>query len=384
MSLPNVLHVLPALESGGVELHVAEVLENFAKLYPNDTFFVASAGGKIVNDILKYYSNIKHFTVPLNTKSPVKIFENAVVLKHIMQEHEIDIVHAHSRAPAWSCFKAAKETESIFVTTYHGTYNCGNYFKKIYNKIMVMSDYTIAISDFIKNHIHAVYGAVKSNIVTIHEGIDSEIFNPSMVTEHMRQTQRQEWNIDFYKKIILIPGRLTRWKGQLILTRAVGNLDEKKDCVVVFLGSAQGRLSYQSEIEKLCHDLNVDYRMISNCKDMKTAYAVADVVVSASTDPEAFGRVTAEAIAMNRQVIATNHGGSIELTKNGQHGILVAPGDVGALTNALDHVLSSSVSHKNSQGAGRNHILETYDLTTMIYAMADFYRKIHNEKNTGN
>ena len=250
-------------------------------------------------------------------------------------------MHARSRAPAWSACFAARRTGAHFVTTFHGTYGSGNWFKRRYNSVMTRGERVIAISHFIGGHVRRVYGVPAATIRVIHRGVDLERFDPKKIGAERVVALAEKWRLPDGMPVVMLPGRLTRWKGQVVFIRAIAALP-RRDIRCLLVGSDQGRSAYRQELEDLIHDWDLDeiVRIVDHCDDMSAAYMLTDLVVSASTDPEAFGRVVAEAQALGRPVIATDHGGARETVIVGETGWLTPPGDAEALSEAIARVLS--------------------------------------------
>ncbi|MEE8444831.1 MAG: glycosyltransferase family 4 protein, partial [Alphaproteobacteria bacterium] len=263
----------------------------------------------------------------------------------LIRAEGVDIVHARSRAPAWSARAAAQRTGRPLVTTFHGVYNAGNYLKRCYNAIMTKGDRVIAISDFIAEHIDAHYRVDPARVTVIHRGVDLDVFDPRKVPPPRLIQLAEKWRLPDGAPVIMLPGRLTRWKGQAVFLEAIKRLG-RDDIGAVLLGSDQGRVAYRSELEDLVRKRGLEkiVRFVDDARDMSAALMLADVVVSASTDPEAFGRVIAEAQAMGRPVVATNHGGARETVIEGSTGWLVPPRDPDALAAAMAEALSLDAS----------------------------------------
>ena len=334
----TVLQVLPALgSSGGVERGTVEIAE--AIVEAGGRAIVASAGGARTHELARVRA--EHVTLPLHSKNPVVMYNNIARLAALIQNENVDLIHARSRAPAWSAYFAARRTDRAFITTFHGTYNAGNFMKRHYNSIMTRGERVIAISAFIAGHLRRVYGVPANRIRIIPRGVDLYRFDPSQVSAERVIQLANDWRLTDGMPVIMLPGRLTRWKGQGVFIEAVAKL-QRRDLRCLIVGGDQGRTEYRTELESLVeeHDLGEVVRIVDHCDDMPAAYMMADVVVSASTDPEAFGRVIVEAQALGRPVIATDHGGATETVIEGETGWLVEPGSVAPLADALKHVLS--------------------------------------------
>ena len=340
----SVLQVLPHLNSGGLVSGAVEISEALQKTGMNS--FVASAGGRREREITKAGGKVINFS--LGSKNPIIMLLNVYKLSRIIKKYKINIIHARSRAPAWSAYFAAKKMGIPFVTTFHGTYSIQNKLKKKYNSIMVKSDRVIAISRFINNHILSNYNIDKDKIVTIHRGINIERFNYLKVADERLISLLNIFNIPEDSFVVLLPGRITRWKGHILLIEAIFKL-QRSDIICLFVGDSQGRNKYYAELEKILDKLKLknNFRIIPNQSDMATIYKLADVVVSSSLDPEAFGRVIVEAQAMGRPTISANHGGGSEIIIDGLTGWLFKPGDADDLSDKINKALSLNKDNRD-------------------------------------
>jgi glycosyltransferase involved in cell wall biosynthesis len=333
----TVLQVLPELGvNGGIERGTVEIAAAISAA--GGRALVASAGGLISHELSR--AGAEHIRLPLASKNPFVIHANIERLVDVIRAQNVDIVHARSRAPAWSAYYAARRTDTHFLTTFHGTYSVGNPFKHRYNSIMTKGEQVIAISDFIAGHIRQMYGVPRSKLRTIHRGVDLARFDPAKVSAERVIQLANRWNMTDGLPVVMLPGRLTRWKGQTAFIDAIDKLGSR-DLTCLLVGSDQGRSAYRKELENLieARGLGGVIRLVDNCNDMPAALMLTDVVVSASLAPEAFGRVVPEAQAMGRPVIATDHGGSKETVLNGETGWLVPPNDVDAMASTLAGVL---------------------------------------------
>ncbi|MEX2454502.1 MAG: glycosyltransferase family 4 protein [Rhodospirillaceae bacterium] len=371
---PAVLQVLPSLSTGGVERGTVDIATALTEAGRGAV--VASAGGPMAREIER--ANAVHVTLPLDSKNPLVMRRNVAALETVIREHGIAIVHARSRAPAWSARAAARRCGVPFVTTFHGTYNFGNPFKKAYNAVMASGDIVIAISDFIGRHVTETYGTAPEKVRVIPRGIDLETFNPDAVSPERMIQLAQSWRLPDGAPVIMLPGRLTRWKGQAVLIEAARRLG-RPDVRVLLVGDDQGRAAYREELEDLIGRIGAEgiVHLTGPCRDMAAAYMLADVVVSASTDPEGFGRVAAEAQAMGRPVIATDHGGARETVIAGETGWLVPPGDADALARALRAALT--MSNEDRDAVARRaiaHIRKNFTRAEMCRATLAVYDEL--------
>ncbi len=371
------LQVLPALEPGGVArgaVDVAVALEE-----AGGASFVASAGGPLLRDLER--RGVRHVALPLDSKNPLVMYRNARRLAAVVRANGIGIVHARSRAPAWSTHFAARRTGARFVTTFHGAYNGIAGPKRLYNSVMARGRRVIAISDFIARHVRDVYRVDLERLVTIPRGIDAGIFDPASVGAARVVRLAGAWRLPDSLPVVMLPGRLTRWKGHAVLIEALARL-KRRDLCCVLVGSDQGRARYRRELERLTASLGLGsvVRIADHCRDMPAAYMLADVVVSASTDPEAFGRVTAEAQAMGRPVVATVHGASRETIVPGETGWLVPPGDPEALARALDRALGIGADRRYVLAArARRHVRENLTVELMCGRTLAVYESLMGE-----
>lgn len=371
---PAVLQVLPTLQTGGVERGTVDIAA--ALTAAGWRAVVASAGGPMVHDIERVGG--QHITLPVDSKNPLVMRKNTKAIADVIKTHNISIVHARSRAPAWSARSAAQQCGVPFLTTFHGTYNFSNPAKKAYNAIMTKGERVIAISEFIGHHIEENYGTPRDRIRVVPRGIDLENFNPDAVSAERMIQLSQAWRLPDDAPVIMLPGRLTRWKGQSVLIEAARRLG-RPDVRVLLVGDDQGRTGYRDELEAQIARIGAEgiIHLTGPCRDMPAAYMLADVVVSASTDPEAFGRVAAEAHAMGRPVIASDHGGARETVIAGETGWLVPPGDADALAQALRTALTMSGEERDTVARRAiAHVRENFTKPQMCAATLDVYTEL--------
>ncbi len=340
---PVVLQVVPGLTTGGAERGCVDVAVALAATGVRT--LVASAGGPMTRELDR--AGVGHIKLTLDSKNPWTIWRNADRLAEIIRDEGVEVVHARSRAPAWSAWLAAERTGARFMTTFHAPYNLGGSLKHRYNSVMAKGERIIAISEFIRSHILENYDVSPSAIRVIHRGIDHAIFHPDRVTQPRLIQLAQQWRLPDDRPVILLPGRLTRWKGQLDLIDALAKL-KRRDVVCLMVGSDQGRRRYRAELERRIahHDLGSVVHLVDHCSDMAAAYMLSTVVVSASREPEAFGRVIVEAQAMGKPVIVTNIGAVMETVIPGETAEIVPPCDPDALAESLAHALSFSAEER--------------------------------------
>lgn len=334
---PVVLQVLPELQHGGVEWGTVQIAE--ALKQNGYTGFVASCGGRLVYELDKL--KIKHFTLPLKTKNPLKMYLNSLKLAKIIKENGINIVHARSRAPAWSAYWAAKRTGVKFMTTFHGTYGLGpKGIKKFYNKVMTFGQLIIAISKHIRSHMLQNYTVDESKIRLIPRCVDIEKFSPAAVTQERIIRAIADNNLPEDRPIISLVGRITRWKGQHILVEAMSKI-KHKEAYALIIGSDQGRVNYTKGLKETAESLGVADRIqcIGESFDIPALLMVSDIVLSTAVEPEAFGRAAIEGQAMGKIVLASDIGGSLENVVDGVSGRLFRSNDAQALAEAIDWAL---------------------------------------------
>jgi glycosyltransferase involved in cell wall biosynthesis len=331
-----VLQVVPRLVPGGVERGTVDVAG--ALTAAGWSSYVASQGGPLERDIIR--AGATHLTLPLASKNPLVMRRNARALAQLMRRLGIDVIHARSRAPAWSACSAARATGRQFVTTFHNAYDAATALKRRYNSVMARGERVIAISHFVADHAARVYGIGPDRLRTIPRGIDLETFDPGRVGAERIVSLARRWRLPDGAPVVMLPGRLTRWKGGLDLIAAIAALG-RRDLCCVLVGPEQRR-GFRRELEAAIerNGLAGLFRIAEECRDMPAAYMLADVVVSASRDPEGFGRVVVEAQAMGRPVVATDHGGSRETVAPGITGWLVPPRDPVALARGIGEALT--------------------------------------------
>ncbi len=379
----KVLQVIPKLGYGGAETGCFDIAHYLPE--NNCKSFILTSGGELLKFVDK--KKVKVFRLPVNSKNPLLILINAIILIGIILINNISIVHARSRAPAWSCLLATKLTGRKFVTTFHGTYNFKNNLKKFYNSIMTRSDLIIAGSNFIFSHIKQNYSKYlndKKKLLVIFRGINVDYFDPTTKFESDEKKLLTKWNIEKDKKIILLPGRLTSWKGQEVFIEAVNlvNIELGYEAFyAVILGSDQGRDLYKKKLIRLSEQyrLSKQVRFIDHCKDMALAYKVSDIVVSASTEPEAFGRVAVEAQSMETPIVASNIGGSNETIIDEKTGFLYEAGNAKSLSKKILKLLHLDETLLKSIGTeGRKNIVQKFNVEKMCFSTYSEYKRLLN------
>ena len=377
------LQVIPRLGYGGAETGCYDLAHYLSE--NNCNSFIVTSGGELVKYIDK--KKVKLIKLPVHSKNPILIFLNSIILIFIILYFNISIVHARSRAPAWSCLLATKITRRKFVTTFHGTYNIESSVKKFYNSVMMRSNLVIAGSNFIFSHINQNYSKylnTKKKFLVIFRGINVDYFDSTTVLEAEEDELISQWDIKKDKKIILMPGRLTPWKGQEVFIEALKLVNSQlgyEAFYAVILGSDQGRNIYSKKIKRLAEQyrLTNQLKFIKHCKDMSLAYKISDLVISASIEPEAFGRIAVEAQSMEKLIIASNIGGSNETIINGKTGFLFESGNPESLSKKIIEALGLDQSVLKSIGIeGRKNIIKKFNVEKMCFSTYSEYKKLLN------
>lgn len=368
---PTILQIIPELDTGGAELSAVEIAE--ALVEAGARALVATEGGRLADRVRDAGAEIIPF--PAATKNPLRMLANVRALERLMQERGVDLLHARSRAPAWSALGAARRTRVPFVTTYHGAYNENGRLKNLYNSVMARSDIVIANSGFTANLVRTRYGTPEARLRVIHRGVDCDRFNPAAVSEDRVAALRVQWGVPSSARIVLVPARLTAWKGQRVVIEAAGLLKAQglhDDTCFVMAGDAQGRDDYLTSLRARAVELGVKDRVlfVGHVAEMAAAYRTASLTVIASIEPEAFGRVAIETQAMSVPVIATDIGAPPEtlLTEPADQvtGWLVPAGDPAGLADRLAAGLAISPSDHAAMGRrARAHVLARFTLRTM-------------------
>ncbi len=376
---PAVLQVIPALVTGGVERGTVDLAR--ALVQAGWKSYVASEGGPMVRELER--AGAQHFTLPLASKNPLVMRKNVDRLETLIRDLPVDLVHARSRAPAWSARAAARACGLPFVTTFHNAYKADNWLKKLWNSSMAKGDRVIAISDFVANYAHSRYGVPWTRLTTIPRGVDLAKFDPARVSPERITQLSRAWRLEDGLPVILLPGRLTRWKGQGVLLKALAKLAElrggKRDFIGVVVGDHQGREAYRNELFQLAAQLGLEgsLRLPGDTRDMPAALMLADVVVSASIEPEGFGRIAVEAQAMGRPVIATNHGGARETVLPGETGWLVAPNHPAELAAALNEAISMTPAQRQAMSRqAMAHVASHFTVDAMCASYIQVYTEL--------
>ena len=379
----KVLQVIPKLGYGGAETGCYDLAHYLPE--NNCSSFIVTSGGELLKFIDQ--KKVKLIKLPVHSKNPILMLYNSIALIFIILFHNISIVHARSRAPAWSCLLATKITRRKFVTTFHGTYKFKNSIKKLYNSVMVRSNLIIAGSNFIFKHVkdnYSKYLDLKKKFLVIFRGINVDYFDPSTTLESEEDSLRSSWGIPIDKKLILMPGRLTSWKGQEVFIEALNLVNKKlgyQSFYAIILGSDQGRNVYAKKIKRLAeqHRLTGQLKFVEHCKNMPLAYKISNLVVSPSIEPEAFGRIAVEAQSMGKPIIASNIGGSNETIANNKTGFLFESGNAESLSKKIVEVLNLSESSLKSVGIeGRKNVIRKFNVEKMCFSTYSEYKKLLN------
>ena len=379
----KVLQVIPKLGYGGAETGCYDIAHYLPE--NNCESFIVTSGGELLKFIDK--KKVKVIRLPVHSKNPILILLNSIALIGIILFNNISIVHARSRAPAWSCLLATKITGRKFVTTFHGTYNFSGKIKKFYNSIMVRSNLIIAGSNFIFSHIKENYSKYldeKKKLLVIFRGINVDYFDSTTKLESDEKKLLKKWEIEKDKKIILLPGRLTAWKGQEVFIEAINlvNIELGYEAFNgVILGSDQGRDLYKKKLIRLTEQYRMtkQVKFIDHCKDMALAYKISDIVVSASIEPEAFGRVAVEAQSMEKPIIASNIGGSNETVVDEKTGFLFDSNNAKSLSEKIIKILSMDKTSLKSIGIeARKNIIQKFNVEKMCFSTYSEYKRIIN------
>ena len=379
----KVLQVIPRLGYGGAETGCYDLAHYLPE--HNCLSYIVTSGGELTKFIDK--KKVKLIRLPVHSKNPILIFFNSIIITLIILFYNISIVHARSRAPAWSCLIATKITRKKFVTTFHGTYNFKSFLKKYYNSVMVRSNLVIAGSNFIFSHISSNYSKylnLKKRFLVIFRGINVDYFDPTTTLVSEENQLIEEWQLDRSKKIILMPGRLTAWKGQEVFIEALNLVNQElgfESFNAVILGSDQGRDIYTKKIKRLTeqHRLTNQVKFIEHCKNMPLAYKISDLVVSASVKPESFGRVAVEAQSMEKLIIASDIGGSNETIVDNKTGFLFEAGNAKALAKKIVELLNLDETTLKYIGIeGRKNIIKKFNVEKMCFSTYSEYKKLLN------
>jgi len=371
---PTILQIIPRLDAGGAELSVVEIAGAIARA--GGRALVLAEPGRLAADITRAGGEVMPF--PAASKNPLRLIANARGIAGIAVREKVDLIHARSRAPAWSALLAARRIGVPFVTTYHGAYGESNRLKRLYNSVMARGDVVIANSRFTAGLIAARYATPPDRIAVIHRGVDPAAFDPAAINPERVAALRRRWDIGPDRRVILHAARLTRWKGQAVLIDAAARLQAQGrlgDAVVVLAGDPQGRDDYVADLRSRIARLNLEehVRLPGHVTDIAAAYLAAHVTVIASTEPEAFGRTAIEAAAVACPVVATDLGAPPETVlappaapTEGATGWLIPPGDAEALAERLALALALPEPVRTRMGErARRHVLANFSVGAM-------------------
>ncbi len=380
-----VLQVTPALDAGGVERTTIEIAEALTRA--GGSAVVASRGGRLEAELTAAGGRL--VSMPLDSKNPLTMLANIGRIERLARKERVSVIHARSRAPAWSAWFAARRLGLPFVTTYHGVYNGASGLKKFYNSIMARGDVVIANSDYTRAHVLKVHGTDPGRVVSIPRGVDLHRFDPARVDAARVADMRGLWGVapGDTRPIVLAPARLTKWKGQQVLIEAAARIERERPgtALYVIAGDSQGRAEYVSDLHDLARKLGIEeqVRIVGHLVDMPAALMAAQVAVFPVTDPEAFGRAAVEAQAMGAPVIASALGGYTETIVDGDSGFLVPPGDAGKLATKIERVLALSPDQRRQMGQrGATRVRARYSVAALQAATLGVYERLLAGKET--
>lgn len=371
---PVILQVLPALNAGGVEQGVIDL--NAAIVRAGGRSIVVSSGGARAHEIAR--GGGTHMALPVHSKNPLVIAANISRLRKIIRDFNVDIVHACSRAPAWSAGRAVTATGAKYVTSCHAAHSISGALKRFYNSSIARGDLVIAVSHFLADYLERNYGTDPALIRVVHRGVALEKFHPNSVSPERLVNLSRAFRIPEGAAVVMLPGRLSRIKGHMFLLDAIALL-QRRDVFCLFVGSDHGNGGYRKELESYIESkgLGAQARIVTDCNDMPAAYMISTVVVAPSLVPEGFGRIAVEAQAMGRPVIATDHGGAKETIVRDETGWLVKPGDVNDLARALDEAMALDARGRALLGTqAMAHVAAHFTNEQMCRGTLDVYAEL--------
>ena len=375
----TLLQVTPELETGGAEQTTIDVAH--AVVAQGGKALVATRGGRMAARLEADGGRLAQ--MPAQSKNPLVMLGNAARLIDLIRREKVSLVHARSRAPAFSALWAAHATKVPFVATYHGVYNAKSGLKRWYNAVMTKGALVIANSEYTREHVIREHGVSADKVVAIPRGVDLSRFEPGVVSTDRIETLRKAWGVapDERRLKVLLAGRLTRWKGQGLLVQAMALLKARgQDKVLLLLaGDDQGRKGYRAELEAAIAQAGLEdaVKLVGHCDDMPAAYMLADLAIAPSLEPEAFGRTAVEPQVMGRPVIAADHGATRETVVPGETGWLVAPSDAEAWAAALLEAADIGASVRQSMGqAARLRARRLYSVDAMCEATLKVYARV--------
>ncbi|HOO81942.1 MAG TPA: glycosyltransferase family 4 protein [Alphaproteobacteria bacterium] len=371
---PVIMQIIPELGPGGAEQGCIDIA---AELVASGAqAIIVSNGGSRVHELERI--GAVHINLPVHSKSPLVMWHNITALRKIIERYNVNIVHVRSRAPAWSAYYACKKTSAHYITTCHAPYNISGEAKKFYNSSIAQGERVIAISNYVADYLRKNYNLDNRTIRLIPRGIPMERFHPTAVTPQRMIALAQSWRVPDGANIVMLPGRITRWKGHSVLINALERI-QREDLFCVIIGSDQGRKEYRKELDEqiAAKGLEGRVRIVDHCNDMPAAYMLSTVVVCPSTDPEGFGRVPVEAQAMGRPVVASDHGGAQETILRGQTGWLVEPSNPQALAAAIEDALALTPTQRSMLATrAMTHIAANFTKEQMADKTLDVYAEL--------
>jgi glycosyltransferase involved in cell wall biosynthesis len=368
-----VLQVIPTLDQGGAERTTIEIAQ--ALTAAGGRALVASEGGRLEGALEAAGGRL--IRMGLSTKNPLALWANAGKLADVCQAERVQLIHARSRAPAWSALWAARRLKLPFVTTYHGIYNARAGLKRFYNSVMARGDVVIANSRFTADHLLAQHGVDPAKVVIIPRGVDLALFDPAAITSARREALRAAWGLDRADRrpVVMLPGRLTGWKGQGLLLDAIPKI--AAPALYVLVGGGEGKPAFEAALRARVTTEKLPVVFAGHCADMPAALSLADLVICPSLEPEAFGRTAIEAQAMEKPVIAADHGGARETVIDGRTGWLVPPGEAAALARAISEALIlSKANHSEIGAAGRENAAQHFSVEALQQATLAVYDRL--------
>lgn len=371
----TILQVVPALISGGVERGTLEIAKKVIE--SGDNSIVISAGGSLVAPLIGHGS--VHITMNVASKNPITILVNAKRIADVIRNYNVDIVHARSRAPAWSCYIASKLTSICLITTFHGIYNFSGYLKKLYNSVMTEGHSVIAVSNFVKQHMVKNYKIDEKKVKVIHRGVNHDDFSKKKLSADLITDFKQKYKVLPNSPVLLLPSRMTRWKGHMVLVDALAKI-KHLNFYCIMAGDLSKHPSYVMRIRDKIRKYKMQDRvqLFGNEPDIVGLYGISDIVLSTSIEPEAFGRTIIEAQSMEKLVIATNVGGASETIRDGVTGFHVTPNNSDELAEKIEYVLSilGSQEAKKITTTARKDVRTKFSLNLMLEKTLAIYNKM--------
>lgn len=373
----TLLQVTPELETGGAEQTTIDVAR--AVVQAGGRALVATRGGRMVSRLETDGGELVE--MPAQSKNPLVMLGNAARLIDLIRKEKVSIVHARSRAPAFSALWAAHATGVPFIATYHGVYHARNALKRWYNAVMTRGDVVIANSEYTRDHVLAEHAIDPAHVVTIPRGVDLTRFDPRKVPPARVEFLRHAWRLPLDKLVFLLAGRLTRIKGQLSIIESAAKMKAagRDDFVIVFAGDDQGRSDYRREILDAIHAAGLDgvVKVVGHCDDMPAAYMAADIALLPTLVPESFGRAAVEPQIMERPVIVSDHGGTVETVLEGETGWRVPVGDAEAWARAMIAAIDAGSTRRQAMGQyAASRARRLYSVDAMCEATLQVYARV--------